>query len=190
MWQSVDRGVAVLYQKGVETVAEGKVVAGWQGRCYEDFAVGNVYRSACGRTVTETDNAMFTHLTMNTNPLHFDAELAKNTRWEQILVNSTFTLALVVGMSVPDVSQNAMANLGWEHVKLPNPVFIGDTLYCETEVLAKRESRSYPEAGIVQVRSKGINQDGKVVIDLTRSVMVYKIAAAPAAGRFPEVDES
>ena len=167
----------------------GELRDGWVGRFYEDFEVGDVYRFPNGRTVTETDNAMFTHLTMNTNPLHFDAELAKHTKWERILVNSTFTLALVVGMSVQDVSQNAMANLGWEEVKLPNPVFIGDTLYCETEVLGKRESRSYPEAGIVQVRSRGINQDGKVVIDFKRSVMVYKEEAAPGGSGFPEVVE-
>ena len=166
---------------------EQSVKAGWDGRYYENFEVGDVYRSSCGRTVTETDNAMFTHLTMNTNPLHFDAERAKETRWERILVNSTFTLALVVGMSVSDVSQNAMANLGWEEVKLPNPVFIGDTLYCETEVLSKRESRTYPEAGIVQVLSRGINQDGDVVIEFRRNVMVYKTDSAPGKGSFPEV---
>ena len=104
-------------------------------------------------------------------------------------MNSTFTLALIVGMSVQDVSQNAMANLGWEEVKLPNPVFVGDTLYCETEILAKRESRSYLEVGIVQVRSRGINQDGKIVIDFKRSVMVYKADSAPSKGSFPVVEE-
>jgi itaconyl-CoA hydratase len=168
---------------------ESKIKEGWTGRFYENFEVGDVYRYPNGRTVTETDNAMFTHLTMNTNPLHFDAELAKRTKWERILVNSTFTLSLIVGMSVQDVSQNAMANLGWEEVKLPNPVFIGDTLYSETAVLSKRESRTYPEAGIIQVRSRGINQDGKVVIDLKRSVMVYKKDSAPGEGMFPEVVE-
>lgn len=165
------------------------IKSGWEGRFYEDFEVGDVYRSRYGRTVTEMDNTLFTGLTLNTNPLHFDARLAEQTKWKQILVNSTFTLALVVGMSVPDVSQNAMANLGWEEITLPNPVFVGDTLYCETEVLSKRESRSYPEAGIVQVRSRGINQDAKVVIDFKRSVMVYKKDAAPSQGLFPEVEE-
>lgn len=169
-------------------MAEKRLVSGWEGRYYEDFAIGEVYRSRFGRTVTELDNSMFTHLTMNTNPLHFDARLCENTKWERILVNSTFTLALVVGMTVPDVSQNAMANLGWETVKLPSPVFVGDTLYCETEVLAKRESQTYPEAGIVQVRSRGVNQDGKVVIDFTRSVMVYKKDAAPHQGQFPKIE--
>jgi itaconyl-CoA hydratase len=163
-----------------------KIKVGWEGRFYEDFEAGDVYRSRFGRTVTEMDNTLFTGLTLNTNPLHFDARLAEQTKWGQILVNSTFTLALVVGMSVPDVSQNAMANLGWEAVKLPNPVFVGDTLYCETEVLSKRESNSYPEAGIVQVKSRGLNQDGKVVIDFKRSVMVYKRDSAPNQGLFPE----
>ena len=166
-----------------------KVVVGWQGRYYEDFVPNDVYRSRYGRTVTEMDNSLFTHLTLNSNPLHFDARLAADTQWKKILVNSTFTLALIVGMSVPDVSENALANLGWEEVKLPNPVFVGDTLYCETEVLAKRESRSYANAGIVQVRSRGINQDGKVVIDFTRSVMIYKKDHAPHGDFFPEVEE-
>ena len=163
--------------------------AGWQGRYYEDFEVGDIYRSRYGHTVTEADNALFTQLTHNTNPLHFDAEYAKQTKWGRILVNSTFTLALMTGMSVSDVSENAMANLGWENVKLTHPVFIGDTLYCETEVLSKRESNSYPEAGIIKVRSRGINQDGKVVIDYTRTIMVYKKDSAPARARFPEVKE-
>jgi len=166
-----------------------QVITGWDGRYYEDFEAGDIYRYRSGRTVTELDNSMFTHLTLNTNPLHFDARLAEQTKWKKILVNSTFTLALVVGMSVPDVSQNAMANLGWEEVKLPNPVFIGDTLYCETEVLAIRESKSYPEAGIVRVRSRGINQDGKVVVDFKRSVMVYKKNSYPGSDLFPEIDE-
>ena len=165
-----------------------QIIQGWEGRFYEDFEIGHVYRSAYGRTVTELDNSMFTHLTMNTNPMHFDANFVAQTKWKQILVNSTFTLSLVVGMSVPDVSQNAMANLGWEEIKLPNPVFVGDTLYCETEVLAKRESNSYPEAGIVQVSSRGINQDGKVVITFKRSVMVYKKDAHPGQNCFPEIE--
>ena len=159
----------------------------FQGRFFEDFQLEDVYRSRFGRTVTEADNQLFTHLTLNSNPLHFDAVYTSKTRWGKILVNSTFTLALIVGMSVSDVSENAVANLGWEDVKLPNPVFVGDTLYCETVVLGKRESRTYPEAGIVQVRSRGINQDGKVVIDFTRSVMVYKKDSAPHHDQFPAI---
>ena len=127
-----------------------KVIPGWTGRYYEDFEVGEVYRSRFGRTVTAADNQLFTHLTLNTNPLHFDEEYARRTRWGKILVNSTFTLALIVGMSVHDVSEQAMANLGWSEIRLPNPVFVGDTLYCETEVLAMRESKSFQEAGIVK----------------------------------------
>lgn len=168
---------------------EKKVIPGWTGRCYEDFAVGEVYRSRFGRTVTGADNQLFTHLTMNTNPLHFDEEYARRTRWGKILVNSTFTLSLIVGMSVPDVSEQAMANLGWSEVRLPHPVFVGDTLYCETEVLAVRESRSFQEAGIVTVRTRGVNQDGRVVIDLTRSVMVYRRTHAPSGSAFPEIRE-
>ena len=169
--------------------AAKKVIPGWTGRCYEDFALSEVYRSRFGRTVTEADNQLFTHLTMNTNPLHFDEEYARRTRWGKILVNSTFTLSLVVGMSVPDVSEQAMANLGWSEIRLPHPVFVGDTLYCEPEVLATRESKSFPEAGIVTVRTRGVNQDGRVVIDLTRSVMVYKRTHAPSGSVFPEIRE-
>jgi itaconyl-CoA hydratase len=168
---------------------EKTIKPSWEGRYFEDFEIGDIYRSRFGRTVTEMDNQLFTHLTLNTNPLHFDAEYTAKTKWGQILVNSTFTLALIVGMSVPDVSENAMANLGWEDVKLPNPVFVGDTLYCETEVLSKRESKSYPEAGIVKVRSRGINQNGKIVINLTRSIMIYKQGSSPSIGSFPEIQE-
>jgi acyl dehydratase len=166
---------------------ENDVRADWTGRFYEDLAVGDVYRSRWGHTVTEADNALFTHLTHNTNPLHFDARYAAGSRWGRILVNSTFTLALVTGMSTTDVSQNAMANLGWEKVRLPNPVFIGDTIYCQSEVLAKRVSKSHPEGGIVTVRSLGVNQDGKVVIDLTRQVMVYRRGHSPQPGEFPAI---
>ena len=105
------------------------------------------------------------------------------------MVNSPFTLALITGMSVEDVSENALANLGWDEVKLPHPVFIGDTLYCESTVLEARESRSHPEAGIVRVRSRGINQDGKIVIDFCRSILIYKRSAAPPKGCFPQIDE-
>ena len=163
---------------------------GWPGRYYEDFEVGDVYRCRFGHTVTEADNSLFCHLTHNTNPLHFDEEYARQTKWGRILVNSPFTLALITGMSVEDVSENAMANLGWEDVRLNHPVFIGDTLYCGTEVLEKRESRSYPEAGIVQVLSRGINQAGKVVIEFRRNIMVYKRKAAPPKGHFPETKET
>jgi acyl dehydratase len=145
-------------------------------RLYEDFHVGEVYRSAVGRTVTETDNLLFTMLTMNTNPLHFDAEAAKQTEFGQILVNSTFTLALVLGLSVAETSQGSAINLGWESVRLPNPVFIGDTLRAETEVLAVRESASRPRYGIVRVRTRGVNQRRETVIEFERSFMIPKRA--------------
>jgi len=164
-----------------------EIIAGWQGRFFEDFEIGHCYRSRFGHTVTEADNALFTQLTHNTNPLHFDAEYAGRTKWGKILVNSTFTLALTLGMSVPDVSENALANLGWEEVKLTHPVFIGDTLYGETEVLETRLSKSHSDAGIVKVRSRAVNQDGKVVLTLVRSIMVYQKDQAPARV-FPDIE--
>ena len=168
------------------TDAQRNVKPGWQGRFYEDFQPGDVYRSRFGRTVSEMDNLLFTHLTLNTNPLHFDANYARQSKWGRPLVNSTFTLALITGMTVADISENALANLGWEEIKLTNPVFLGDTLYAETEVLSKRESKSYPEAGIVKVRTRGINQDGQVVLSSVRTFMVYKRDSAPGKDLFPE----
>jgi acyl dehydratase len=161
------------------------IKVGWRGRFFEDFQIGDIYRSPFGRTVTELDNSLFTHLTMNSNPLHFDAEYTARTRWGRILVNSTFTLGLVTGMTVGDVSQNAVANLGWEKVTLPHPVFVGDTLYSETIVLGKRESKSHSDAGIVAVRTRGINQAGDVVIEFERSILVYKRLHAPTGAIFP-----
>ncbi len=146
---------------------------GWTGRCYEDFEVGDIYPHSPGRTITETDNIWFTLLTVNNNPIHFDKVYAAQTEFKRPLVDSTFTLALVTGLSVSDLSQNAV-NLGWEQVRLPAPVFDGDTIYARSEVLTKRESRSHPERGIVQVKTLGFNQDGTVVIEFTRTIMVYK----------------
>jgi acyl dehydratase len=147
-------------------------------RCYEDFQVGTVMRHPVGRTVTSTDNAWFTLLTNNANPIHFDRHYAAQTEFGQPLVNSTFTLALVVGLSVADVSRNAV-NLGWQDVRLPAPVFEGDTIYAETEVLSARESRSRPTMGIVEVRTTGYKQDGTVVIVFTRNILVYKRGHVP-----------
>lgn len=152
---------------------------GWRGRFYEDFEVGDVYRHPLGRTVTTTDNIWFTLLTQNTAPLHFDRHYAEQTEFGKPLVNSTFTLALVTGQSVTDISQNVMANLGWEDVRLPNPVFEGDTIYSESEVLEKRESKSRPNVGIVTVQTRGFNQDGTPVISFKRTLMVYKRGHAP-----------
>lgn len=158
---------------------------GWTGRFYEDFEVGDVYRHPYGRTVTETDNVWFTLLTMNTAQIHFNNHLSERTEFRKPLVNSAFTLALVAGLSVSDLSENAVANLGWGEIKLPNPVFVGDTLYAESEILGKRESKSRSHAGIVNVRTKGYNQDGKLVIEYTRTFMVYKRGHSPRNGIFP-----
>src|SRR5690348_15749622 len=140
-------------------------------RTYEELEVGAVYRSRFGRTVLEADNVWFTLLTLNTNPIHFDANYAAQTEWEKPLVDSTFTLALVTGLSVVDVSERAV-NLGWREVRLPAPVFAGDTLRAETEVLEKRESRSRPGRGVVTVRTRGLNQRDEVVIEFERTVLV------------------
>ncbi len=155
----------------------------WQGRFFEDFTVGDVYRHPLGRTVLPTDNSWFTLLTQNTNPIHFDHHYAAQTGFGRPLVDSTFTLALVTGQSVTDVSQNAMANLGWDEVRLPAPVFEGDTIYSQSEVVAARPSSSRPEVGIVTVATTGSNQDGRVVITFRRSVMVYKRDHAPSRPR-------
>ena len=140
-------------------------------RTFEELEVGAVYRSRFGRTVLDADNVWFTLLTMNTNPIHFDADHAAHTEWKRPLVDSTFTLALVTGLSVADVSERAV-NLGWREVRLPAPVFAGDTIRAETEILAKRESKSRPGQGIVTVRTRGLNQRDEVVIDFERTVMV------------------
>jgi itaconyl-CoA hydratase len=141
------------------------------GRTFEELEVGAVYRSRFGRTVLDADNVWFTLLTMNTNPIHFDAEHAARSEWKRPLVDSTFTLALVTGLSVVDVSERAV-NLGWREVTLPAPVFAGDTIRAETEILAKRESTSRPGRGIVTVRTRGLNQRDEVVIEFERSVLV------------------
>lgn len=142
------------------------------GRLYHDFEVGAVYRHWPGRTISEADNSWFTLLTMNTHPLHFDAHYAADTTFGRPLVNSCLTLSIVVGMSVRDVSQAAIANLGFDRVELPHPVFNGDTLYAHSTVTAKRLSRSDPSRGIVSVRTVGTNQDGDEVLRLERAVLV------------------
>src|SRR5687768_7722165 len=144
------------------------------GRYFEDFVVGEVYEHRPGRTITETDNTWFTLLTMNTHPLHFDAEYAKASEFGRPVVCSPLTVALMVGMSVSDVSQKAIANLGWTDIKLTHPLFAGDTLYAASEVLDKRESRSRPEAGIVSVRTTGTNQAGTVVCTFERTILVAR----------------
>jgi acyl dehydratase len=143
-------------------------------RVLEDFTVGDAYRSAIGRTVTETDNLLFTMLALNTNELHFNEEAARASEWGQILVNSTFTLALVLGLSVRDTTEKGGVNLGWKEIRLPKPVFIGDTIRSETEVLSVRESASRPTHGIVEVRTRGLNQRDEVVCEFERSFLIPK----------------
>jgi acyl dehydratase len=141
---------------------------GWSGRVYEDFEVGDIYQHPLGRTVTQTDNIWFTLLTVNPNPIHFDAHYASQTAFGKPLVDSTFTLALVTGLSVTDISQNGI-NLGWDDVKLPAPVYEGDTIYA-----SKRQSKSHEDRGIIQVKTTGYNQEGTTILTFKRSIMVYK----------------
>ena len=153
---------------------EEREITEQSGRHYEQFEVGDTYSHRPGRTISETDNTWFTLLTMNTHPLHFDKEYAKKSEFGQILVNSAFTVSLIVGMSVRDVSQNAIANLGWKEIRLPSPVFVGDTLYAESTVLEKRESKSRPNAGIVKVSTLGEKSDGTLVCDFERTMLIPK----------------
>ena len=142
------------------------------GRYFEDFEIGDVYEHRPGRTVTETDNTWFTLLTMNQHPLHFDKEYGAKTEFGKVLVNSCLTISVVTGMSVSDISQKTIANLGWDKVRLSGPVFVGDTLYAESRVLSKRQSNSRPNQGIVAVETKGIKQDESVVISFERSMLI------------------
>ena len=148
------------------------VKKGWTGRVFEDFEVGDVYEHPLGRTVIAADNVWFTCLTMNTNPIHFDTEYASATEFKRPLVNSCLTLALVTGQSVTDLTVNAVANLGWDDVRLPHPLFEGDTVHVATEVLGKRESSSRPGAGIVEFLHRAYNQDDKLVAECHRQVFM------------------
>ncbi|PJK31319.1 MaoC family dehydratase [Minwuia thermotolerans] len=144
------------------------------GRCFEDFETGVIYEHRPGRTVSESDNTWFTLLTMNQHPLHFDHAYAAKTEFGRPIVNSALTLSIVTGLSVSDVSQKAIANLGWTDIRMPAPVFHGDTLTAESEVLEKRESASRPTQGIVTVETRGFKQDGTLVISYRRTVLVPK----------------
>jgi itaconyl-CoA hydratase len=156
---------------------------GWKGRFFEDFEIGDVYEHPLGRTITSADNIWFTLLTQNTAPIHFDHHYASQTEFGKPLVNSALTLALATGQSVTDISQNVMANLGWDEVRLPNPVFEGDTIYSRSEVLECRDSMSRKNVGIVTVRTTGSNQRGTEVISFRRTVMVYRRGHAPHIAR-------
>ncbi len=144
------------------------------GRYFEDFEVGDVYEHRPGRTISEADNTWFTLLTMNQHPLHFDAEYAAKSEFGGLVVNSTFTLALVAGMSVSDVSQKTVPNLGWDKIRLSAPVFVGDTVYAESEVLAVRDSKSRPSQGVVTVKTTGKKADGTVFMTYERTMLIPK----------------
>ena len=148
------------------------------GRGFEDFHVGTIIRHPIGRTVTATDNAWTTLIAVNTNPIHFDAHYASQTEFGKPLVNSPFILALVTGLSVADISRYAV-NLGWDEVRMPAPVFEGDTIYATSEVLSARESKSRPHMGIVEVKTTGFKQDGTIVMTFRRSILVYKRGHVP-----------
>jgi len=163
------------------------IKAGWQGRVFEDFEPGDIFEHQLGRTITQADNIWFTLLTVNTNPIHFDAAYAARTEFKRPLVDSTFTLALVTGLSVSDVSLNAI-NLGWDDVRLPAPVFEGDTLYARSEVVETRPSASRPHMGIVKLRTSGVNQDGTLVIEFLRTIMVYRRDHRPTGFRPPPIE--
>ena len=157
--QASERSTASVYQ-------------GASGRTYHDFEPGTTIRHKPGRTITETDNIWFTLLTMNTHPLHFDNDFAADSQFGKPLVNSCLTLSMVTGISVADISQGAIANLGWDNVKLKAPVFVGDTVYAETDVLDKRLSKSKPDQGIVSVRTRGFKADGTVFMEFDRNILV------------------
>ena len=167
------------YMSIVAKARDAAPTMGWHGRYFEDFVVGDVYQHPLGRTVIAADNSWLTLLTQNTAPLHFDAHYAAQTPFGKPLVDSTFTLALVTGQSVVDVSQHVMANLGWDRVRCPNPLFEGETVYSQSEVLATRESKSHPDVGIVTVRTIGFTAEGKIVITFERTFMVYRRGRGP-----------
>lgn len=158
---------------------------GSDGRYFEDFAVGDVYQHPLGRTITATDNAWFTLLTMNTNQMHFNDHYASKSTFARQLVNSGLTVAMVLGLSVSDISQNAIANLGWTDIKLLHPVFVDDTLYAESLITALRKSESRSYAGLVTCFTRGLNQHGDIVLTYTRTVMVYRRSAEQHAAHFP-----
>ena len=145
------------------------------GKYYEELDVGLVIKHSLARTITEMDNVLFCSLTMNTQPLHLNEDFAAKTQFGQRIVNGIYTLGLATGITVPELTEGTLvANLGYESVKHPHPMFHGDTLYVESEVLSKRESKSKPEQGIVQFKHVGRNQDGVVVLEFTRSALMLK----------------
>ena len=160
-------------REGVKEVSPGRFRETF-GRYFEDFEIGHIYEHRPGRTITDTDNVHFTLLTMNTHPAHFDYEFAKKTEFGKPLICSPLTVALMVGMSVSDTSQKAVANLGWDKIRMTKPMFPGDTLYAESEVLDKRESSSRPEQGIVTIKTIGKNQHDDIVCTFERTMLIWK----------------
>jgi len=152
---------------------------GWEGRYFEDFTVGDIYMHPLGRTILAADNTWFTLLTMNTNPVHFDYHYSSKTDFGKPLVNSCLTLAILTGQSVVDLTQNGFANLAWDEVTMPHPVFEGDTIYSKSEVLETRASKSRSNVGLVRVKTTGLNQDGVTVMEFKRTFMVYKRGYQP-----------
>nr|WP_233340960.1 MaoC family dehydratase [Haloprofundus sp. MHR1] len=169
-----------------DETTETRLVEGWQGRYYEDFEVGDVYKHPFGRTVTETDNVWMTNVTMNLNPMHFNEAYAAETEFGERLVDGTFVIALAVGMSVIDISVNATANLGYDRIRHHAPVFHGDTIFAESEVLEKRESSSRDHVGIVTTELRAYNEEGTKVLSMERTPMVLKREyAQPTAAQPP-----
>ena len=173
-----------MAEKTLSTDSSTRVVAGWTGRLWEDFAVGDIYYHPLGKTVTEGDNQMFTLMTQNVAKTHIDSNYALRTEYKLPLVNSTFILALVTGQSTIDLSMNVFANLGWDEVRMPSPVFEGDTIYSRSKVLATRASKSRPTLGLVTVATEGYNQDSVIVMSYRRTFMVYR------QGHLPSVEDS
>ena len=162
------------FNKIGEKIMEMQEVAGWRGRFFEDFQVGDIYKHPLGRTITQTDNTWFTLLTMNTNELHFNVEYGNQAEFGKPLVVSPLTLSIASGQSVTDLTQNAIANLGWDEIKMTYPVYAEDTIWSESLVLEKRESGSRPHAGVVTVRTRTLNQHGNEVCSFKRTFLVHK----------------
>ncbi|EHK76503.1 MaoC-like dehydratase [Sinorhizobium meliloti CCNWSX0020] len=158
-------------------------VAEWRDRFFEDFSVGDVCQHRNARTVTSYDNMLFTLLSQNPAPLHLNHHFAAAAGHERVPLNSTFTLALVTGQSVGDLTPNVMTNLGWSDVRLPAPAYEGDTIYSQSEVTGLRDSSRRPEIGIMSLKTIGHTQEGKIVIEFIRTVMIYKRGRAPAITR-------
>jgi itaconyl-CoA hydratase len=158
------------------------------GRFFEDFVVGDVYQHPIGRTISEADSTWITQLTCNTNQNHFNAHLAASNPISggRIIVNSGLTVALVLGLSVLDMSQNAVANLGWTDIKMTHPVYVGDTIYAESVCTDIRASNSRPEVGIISMVTRGLNQDGDIVVSWKRTVMIPKRTSGIGQDYFPQ----